>query len=197
MNASSRETKSLVIASSLPESLAQKVQVPGRSPPCRQRHLPVESRERHCPVMGLYSWLSSAHTHRKDPSTFSQKASPHTPLSSSHSFTSGKGSTDQVRCVPHAWPRFVSPAVPWLVVSAGTRGRPPPREPSNPSALGGKGLYWQCCKLWFVGRDKENTTQGLQTPTPVLRKNSKLYFKHHMYTLFNFHFPDFFDIMRS
>lgn len=101
----------------------------------------MESRERHCPVMGLYSWLSSAHTHRKDPSTFSQKASPHTPLSSSHSFTSGKGSTDQVRRVPHSWPRFVLPAVPWLVVSAGTRWLPPtPREQSNPSAFGGKGL---------------------------------------------------------
>ena len=139
MNASSRETKSLVIASSLPESLAQKVQVPGRSPPCRQRHLPVESRERPCPVMGLYSWLSSAHTHRKDPSTFSQKASPHTPLSSSHSFTSGKGSTDQVRCDPHAWPRFVSPAVPWLVVSAGTRGRPPTPGTIKPFSFWGEG----------------------------------------------------------
>lgn len=61
--------------------------------------LPSVARERHCPVMGLYSWLSSAQTHRKDPSTFSQKASPHTPLSSSHSFTSGKESTDPVRCV--------------------------------------------------------------------------------------------------
>lgn len=60
--------------------------------------LPPEARERHCPVMGLYSWFSSAHTHRKDPSTFSQKASPQTPLRSSHSFTSGKGSKEQVRC---------------------------------------------------------------------------------------------------
>lgn len=66
----------------------------------RARDLPAEARERHCPVMGLYSWFSSAQTHRKDPSTFSQKASPHTPLSSSHSFTSGTGNTDQVRRVP-------------------------------------------------------------------------------------------------
>lgn len=66
--------------------------------------------------MGLYSWFSSAHTHRKDPSTFSQKASPHTPLSSSHSFTSGKGSTGQVRRRPHFWQLFVLTAVPRLVV---------------------------------------------------------------------------------
>lgn len=74
--------------------------------------------------MGLYSWFSSAHTHRKDPSTFSQKASPHTPLSSSHSFTSGKGSRDQVRRVPHSWQLLVLPAVPRLVVSAGDKVTP-------------------------------------------------------------------------
>lgn len=78
------------------------VQVPKRSP----SDLPPEARERHCPVMGLYSWVSSAHTQRNDPSTFSQKASPHTPLSSSHSFTSAKGNTDEVRCVPPSWQLF-------------------------------------------------------------------------------------------
>lgn len=74
--------------------------------------------------MGLYSWFSSAHTHRKDPSTFSQKASPHTPLSSSHSFTSGKGSTDQVRCKPPSCRLSISPVVPGLVVSAGPKWSP-------------------------------------------------------------------------
>lgn len=51
--------------------------------------LPGVVRKRHCPVMGSYSWFSSEHRHRKEPSTFSQRASPHTPLSISHSFTSG------------------------------------------------------------------------------------------------------------
>lgn len=143
MEASRNSTapKYLVISSSLPECLAQtcvgtgpweKPSVP------TQRHLPAEARERHCPVIGLYSWFSSTHTHRKDPSTFSQKASPHTPLSSSHSFTSGKGSTDQVRRVPHSWQLFVLPAVPRLVVSAGNKVTP--WEQSNPSAIWGKGL---------------------------------------------------------
>lgn len=99
--------------------------------------LPPEARERHCPVMGLYSWFSSAHTHRKDPSTFSQKASPHTPLSSSHSFTSGKGSTDQVRRVPHSWQLFILPAVPRLVGSVGSEAIP--SEPSNPFCCLGEG----------------------------------------------------------
>lgn len=52
--------------------------------------LPDEVRKRHCPVMGSYSWFSSEHRHRKEPSTFSQRASPQTPLSISHSFTSGE-----------------------------------------------------------------------------------------------------------
>lgn len=52
--------------------------------------LPGEVRKRHCPVIGSYSWFSSEHKHRKEPSTFSQRASPQTPLSISHSFTSGK-----------------------------------------------------------------------------------------------------------
>ena len=42
----------------------------------------------HLAVIWLYSWLSLGHTHRKEPSTFSQVASPHTPASSTHSFTS-------------------------------------------------------------------------------------------------------------
>jgi hypothetical protein len=99
-------------------------------------HLPSGVRERHCPVMGLYSWFSSAHTHRKDPSTFSQKASPHTPLSSSHSFTSGKGSTCQVRSVPRSWQFFVLPAVPWPVVSDGNEVVP---ESHQTTALLGEG----------------------------------------------------------
>ena len=102
---------------SLLECLAQTcVYADPRGEPCIpstwHSDLPAEARERHCPVMGLYSWFSSAHTHRKEPSTFSQKASPHTPLSSSHSFTSGRGSTDQVRRMPRFWQLFVLPAVP-------------------------------------------------------------------------------------
>lgn len=58
---------------------------------CQEHNiLPGEVRNRHCPVIGSYSWFSSEHRHRKEPSTFSQRASPHTPLSISHSFTSGE-----------------------------------------------------------------------------------------------------------
>lgn len=41
----------------------------------------------HLAIMTLYSW-PLGHTQRKEPSTFTHWASPHTLLSSSHSFTS-------------------------------------------------------------------------------------------------------------
>lgn len=64
--------------------------------------LPGEVRKRHCPVIGSYSWFSSEHRQRKEPSTFSQRASPQTPLSISHSFTSGEKGQNVNRFRPTA-----------------------------------------------------------------------------------------------
>lgn len=65
--------------------------------------LPGEERKRHCPVIGSYSWFSSEHRHRKEPSTFSQRASPHTPLSISHSFTSVKLNIQTLSFIKKVW----------------------------------------------------------------------------------------------
>lgn len=193
MDASSRVTKYLVISSSLPESLAQTCVGTG---PWREGLRPDSV---------TYPWRAGSGTARSWGCTPGFRQRTHTGRTllhfhrrlhhtrhwaahiRSHLEKGAQIKSDVFLTPDHAC--FTSCAmtsgVCWSKVT------PPPQEQSNPSALGGRGSQRQGCKLWFVWQNNENTKQGLQTPFPVLRNNSKLYSKHCVYTLFNFHFPDF------
>ena len=144
MNASSRVTKYLVISSSLPESLAQTCV--GAGP----------RREALRPDSVTYPWRAGSGTAQSWGCTPGFRQRTHTGRTllhfhrrlhhtrhwaahiRSHLEKGAQIKSDVFLTPDHA---FFLPAVPWLVVSAGTRWLPPtPREQSNPSAFGGKGL---------------------------------------------------------
>lgn len=79
---------------------------------------PPATRGRQCPSSASYSSRSLAQRHRKEPSTFSQSASPHTAIMSSHSFTSARHEDREEEA---------STPCPWL--QPAKAGSHPPRVP--------------------------------------------------------------------
>lgn len=150
MVTSSRVTKYLVI---LPHSQSLWprpvwVQVPGEEPPSRHlASIPMESRERHCPVMGLYSTTRQrTHTGRTLLHIFWRLH--HTRHWAAHirsHLEKGAQIKSDVFLTPdHAC--FTSCA--WLVVSAGARWLPHPRNNQTLQVWGRGSSQRQGCKLF-------------------------------------------------